>query len=813
VLGITINTKGVHWGCSHCGWTGGAYYKSNGRAGENLITYDYDDESGVLRFQKVRAPGKKFWQRRPDGNGGWIKNLNGVRKMLYRLPELNKDITAGNRIVIAEGERDVNNLRAIGVPATCNPDGAAKPGQKPKWRPEFSETLRGADIVVIPDHDDAGYAHAKAIISMSAGIAKSVHVLRLADHWPDCPVGGDISDWLAKDHTREELDALLDRAQAQAQPRDDSNNGDDADSNNGDDADSNNGDDAEIDRLAKLEAFEYERARKAAAEKLNVRASILDRLVNIRRDELGLNGDDKRQGHAISFPEPEPWPDPVDGAALLNALSEAVGKHVVMEKSASHIGSPWVVHTYLLDVFLITPRLAITSPVRRCGKTTLLDVLARLVYRPLPAANVSAAAVFRVIEGHRPCLLIDEADTFLAANEELRGVLNSGHRRGGSVLRTVGDDHEPRSFATYGACVIALIGQLPGTLTDRSVEIKLKRRLPSESIEPFRLDRTQHLDILARQCARWAQDNVEAVRAADPEMPAGIFNRDADNLRPLLAIAEVAGGEWLDRVRKAALAGRESGDVDEGSRIELLIRDIHGVFASSKHLNRIASADLVARLVEIEGRPWAEYGRSGKPITQNKLARLLKPLGITPIRARIGNENVHVYERSQFSDVFARFVSPEAGIEPEQWNKRDEMGTSGAFQSGTNEADVPDGKCEKSNNDGICSTVPVAKGESGKEARYRVLGKAPPGERCALCGEGRGVMRLKHADGIDLWHPDCAENYLARMAGTPPVRDELAPQPCAQCHGPVDGKERRYTIDGESVPLHPECEPFYRGSL
>jgi hypothetical protein len=229
---------------------------------------------------------------------------------------------------------------------------------------------------------------------------------------------------------------------------------------------------------------------------------MLDRLVNLKRAELGLDGDDGKQGRAISFPEPEPWPESVDGGTLLDALSEVIKRHVVTAKHSRDLAALWAVHTYLLDAFMITPRLAVRSPVKRCGKTTLLDVLSRLVHRPLPAANISAAAVFRVVESHRPCLLIDEADTFLRDNEELRGVLNSGHRRGGSVLRTTGDDHEPRAFATYAACVIALIGQLPGTLSDRSVMIDLKRRLPSESIEPFRLDRTGHLDVLARQAAR-----------------------------------------------------------------------------------------------------------------------------------------------------------------------------------------------------------------------------------------------------------------------------------------------------------------------
>jgi hypothetical protein len=138
----------------------------------------------------------------------------------------------------------------------------------------------------------------------------------------------------------------------------------------------------------------------------------------------------------------------------------------------------WIIHTYLLDSFSISPRLAIGSPEKGCGKTTLLDVISRLVWRPLSTSNATVAAIFRIVELSCPTLLIDEADTFLPENEELRGILNSGHRRGGSVIRTIGDDHEPRMFSTFCPCAIALIGKLPGTLADRSVSVELKRRRP-----------------------------------------------------------------------------------------------------------------------------------------------------------------------------------------------------------------------------------------------------------------------------------------------------------------------------------------------
>jgi hypothetical protein len=168
---------------------------------------------------------------------------------------------------------------------------------------------------------------------------------------------------------------------------------------------------------------------------------------------------------------------------------------------------------------------------------------------------------------------------------------------------------------------------------------------------------------------------------------------------------------------RAALQGAGT-DVDEGSRLELLLGDIRDVFdglVSDK--DRISSAHLIDRLVEIVPRPWAEYGRSGKPLTQNKLARLLKPLAIAPQKVRIGTETPNGYHRHQFQEAWDRFLSAEGGSQPEHRNKCDGMGTSDGFQSGTAETDVPVKKCEKSNNDGLCSSVPVAKGGQGQRVQ------------------------------------------------------------------------------------------------
>jgi hypothetical protein len=282
-------------------------------------------------------------------------------------------------------------------------------------------------------------------------------------------------------------------------------------------------------------------------------------------------------------------------------------------------------------------------------------VLSHLVWRPLLSANATASAIFRIVEMQQPTLLIDEADSFLPENVELRGILNSGHRRGGSVMRTVGDDYEPRTFATYAPCTIALIGKLPATLSDRSVHIDLRRRRADEPVVPYRFDRTGHLDTLARMTARWVADNAERIRGAEPDVPGGLFNRAADNWRPLLAIADAAGGEWPERARRAAQCARP--DDEESIRV-LLLGDIRAIFAE-RAADRLASAELVEALVAIEGRPWAEW-KNGKPITTNGLARLLAPFGIVPATIRTGDRTPKGYQRAQFDDAFVRYL-PDPG--------------------------------------------------------------------------------------------------------------------------------------------------------
>src|SRR6516162_7066826 len=228
-LSVKIDARGATWCCHHCGWDGPSkgQQRTNGRGGNTRLTYIYHAADGTPAFRKIRGYDKNgekfFWTQRFENvvGGGWIKGTkdkNGNKlvdtKILYRLPEVVKAIAAGSDIACVEGEKDADRLWSIGIPATCNAHGAADPlkNKKPKWRREHSEQLRGAKLVVIPDHDPAGYWHADTACKLSLGIAKSVRYLALAGHWPNINKGGDASDYLDAGHTSDEFKALFDNA-------------------------------------------------------------------------------------------------------------------------------------------------------------------------------------------------------------------------------------------------------------------------------------------------------------------------------------------------------------------------------------------------------------------------------------------------------------------------------------------------------------------------------------------------------------------------------------------------------------------------
>ena len=420
-------------------------------------------------------------------------------------------------------------------------------------------------------------------------------------------------------------------------------------------------------RLAALDPLEYERVRKSEADRLDIRVGALDDAIKRARpkadEQPSASG-----GRALSLPDTEPWPDPVNGAAVLDDVSAAFTRHLALPTGAADALALWCAYTHAFDAFPISPRLAITSPEKRCGKTTLLRMLAMVCERVLQAANITPAAMFRAIELARPTLLVDEADTFLDGREELRGVLNSGHARDGCVIRTVGDNHEPRQFSTWAPCAIAMIGRLPDTLADRAIAVPMRRKVAGEKIERLRFDRPDQFDGLRRRLARFTLDARQALERSDPATPNNLHDRAADNWRVLLAIADAAGGDWPTRARAACMT-LNAGDADADTTGAALLRDIQAAFVLRGEPVKLSSAELCQILGDDEASAWAAFGRSEKPITPAALARLLKRFKIAPKALRNGAIVWRGYEREAFTDAWARYLAPDTpdeGVTPQQ---------------------------------------------------------------------------------------------------------------------------------------------------
>jgi putative DNA primase/helicase len=395
-----------------------------------------------------------------------------------------------------------------------------------------------------------------------------------------------------------------------------------------------------------------------------------------------------KQGREVQLDDPEPWPSAVNGAALLGGIMATFTKYLALPAHASLALALWVLHCYAFVAWFTSPFLAITSPTKRCGKTLLLIVLAALVPRRLFASNVTPAVLFRAIERYSPVLLIDEADTFVRDNDELRGVLNSGHTRSTAVvIRTVGDDHDPRVFSTWCAKAIALIGKLPGTLADRAIEIRMQRRA-KEQIARLRQDRIEgECADLRRQAARWAADHLVELDHCDPTVPEALNDRAADCWRPLLAIADIIGGEWPKAARQAALA--LSGNAEDDDEVStLLLRDIRDIFIEADRqagtlVDALKSGSLVDQLVALDDRPWAEWSK-GRPLSKAKLAWMLRPYGIHPAGTiRFDDETTAKgYRRVAFTDAWDRYLG---GLEASQRNKPNNDGPDPAFSNRHND--------------------------------------------------------------------------------------------------------------------------------
>ncbi len=410
--------------------------------------------------------------------------------------------------------------------------------------------------------------------------------------------------------------------------------------------------------LKSMDDISRELAREGAVKRLRVLGfASPGRIVDAAMPPSVKPSSDARAAGSVAFQDPEPWPEPVDGAELLASLEATVSRYVAMIHEQVTPFVLWVLLAHAHDAFEISPILAITSPDKGCGKSTALALLSALVPRPLTSANITPSAVFRVTDYFRPTLLLDEADTFLTDSEGLRGILNSGHMRSQAyVTRVAGDDHQVSMFSTWTPKAIALIGELPATLADRSVTIRMRRRSRAEKIERLQLHRLSDMEDLRSMATRWTQDHMDALRFADPEIPSSITkDRARDNWRPLLAIADLVGGEWPRRARESAgrLCALAANDTSVGIT---LLEDLRAFFTARGNV-KLVSEEILDYLHTMEERPWPEW-RDRSPLSARQLAAILNPFGITPIKWRHEEATRRGYDPAHFTDAFSRYLPP-----------------------------------------------------------------------------------------------------------------------------------------------------------
>jgi len=408
-----------------------------------------------------------------------------------------------------------------------------------------------------------------------------------------------------------------------------------------------------IAQLTSLDPLEYEARRKEAANRLGIRVSALD------REFWKARGTETKNDDGL-FPEVIPWPDPVDACALLNEMWDTIGRFIICDDQYKTAATLWCAFTWFIDVLSVAPIAVITAPEKRCGKSQMLDVMGRMCKRKLDCSSITAASMFRIIEALKPTLLLDEADAFMEQKEELRGIINSGHtRQSAHVIRTVGDDFEPKVFSTWGAKLLCGIGKRTPTIMDRAVIIEMRRKQTTDKTERLRhADPGLFIDICAK-LARWSADNAQSVHDARPNTLEQLNDREQDNWEPLFAIASVAGEEWLTRAHEAAKAISKNNEENTVSQGVELLGDIKEIFDIPENGERMTTVQLLEGLNSNIEKQWATMN-NGRPMSARQLANNLKGYKIRPRSMRMCyGEPAKGYHKAQFSEAWSLYIPSE----------------------------------------------------------------------------------------------------------------------------------------------------------
>ncbi|MEU4390593.1 DUF3631 domain-containing protein [Kribbella sp. NPDC023855] len=350
--------------------------------------------------------------------------------------------------------------------------------------------------------------------------------------------------------------------------------------------------------------------------------------------------------------------DAIDGAELLDAVRATVARYVILPSTSAMVAVVlWIAATHAVPAWNCAPRLVIRAPEKRCGKSRLLDMVEGMCHRPLMTTNASPSAVYRSI-GKRPSdpptLLIDEADTIFGAkagdNEDLRGLLNAGHQRNRPTLRYNAGKDDVEDIQTFAMAALAGIGVMPDTIEDRAAIIRMRRRAPGEQVEPYRIRRDgPQLGELRQRLNEWLTAHLDVLTAAAPDMP--LEDRAADTWEPLIAVADLAGGNWPRAARKAAVA--LTSDRDAGDETSLHTRLLTDCRIAFQDADALPTAVLLDRLKADPEAPWATHGPNG--LTPMKMGNLLRDFEIRSDTIRFPTGQAKGYHRNDFTDAWNRY--------------------------------------------------------------------------------------------------------------------------------------------------------------
>lgn len=479
--------------------------KSNQTPSEVVASYDYTDSTGQLLYQVVRYGRKKFKQRRPDGHGGWVEGkgcMDGVQRVLYRLPQVVDAVRNQDDVYIPEGEKDSDNLaHKLGLIATTNSEGAGK------WKPNLSEALAGASVVIIADKDELGRKHAQDVARSLCGKAKEIKVIEPPDR------GGrkvkDASDWIAAGGTKEELERLASEA-LEYQPTVDASG----------DAKQEEAKEAKAQHASFLETADYVLEQTAGGrflqyDKRSGEIKIVSQFASAEFAILPLDSEEVTLG-AVRLPSG--IAEYGDTSTLLHDVECHIQRYLDVTDSFRKFASYYVLLSWLYDRFNTLPYLRFIGDTG-CGKSRALDVCGGLCYKATLASGcITPAPIYRMLKRWAGTIILDEAD--LQNSDEYREVtkiLNCGFERNRPVIRAVKDNPDKlQILPTYGPKVFATRRRFKDTALEARCLTEIMQETTRDDM-PATLNRTfyKEQDELRNKLLLFRFRNYQTVNADD----------------------------------------------------------------------------------------------------------------------------------------------------------------------------------------------------------------------------------------------------------------------------------------------------------